>query len=345
MGESAVTEKCDTGLIWELRLALWLPRPPLFGAILFVVCFIALYVSFQWIFDLRVERRPIGYGLTIGYTLMLASHLAAKAFDRQHFEQEAPLSDRRETEASALHLPLDKIRRSRLAGAASVLAFVAIIEATLIVNGQQPVASWFRLHNSSATMVLALLMGWFFGRFVYLSLCFFSLAATISKLPIPNKSDVDLLNLDNIYAIGRSGLPNALIWLVGVAIAILFVPGFSNANLWINGPIFAISLGVGLVALLRPALYVRNLILTVKREELARLKPLLPQARDDALTGDESKHGRLTDLLAYKDRIESTSDWPFDASTLFRFVLYVSIPVFSMVAGALVDRVVSIALD
>jgi hypothetical protein len=45
------------------------------------------------------------------------------------------------------------------------------------------------------------------------------------------------------------------------------------------------------------------------------------QARDDAVTGDGSTQGRLTDLLAYKTQVESTPEWPFDSSTLLRFGL------------------------
>ncbi len=87
------------------------------------------------------------------------------------------------------------------------------------------------------------------------------------------------------------------------------------------------------------------MIRAVKREERARLEPLLRQARDDALTGDASTQGRLTDLLAYKTQIESTPEWPFDSSTLLRFALYLLIPVGSMVGGALVERIVDMVLD
>jgi len=76
-----------------------------------------------------------------------------------------------------------------------------------------------------------------------------------------------------------------------------------------------------------------------------RLEPLLRQARDDALTSDVSTQGRLNDLLAYKIQVESTPEWSFDSSTLLRFGLYLLIPVASMVGGALVERVVDMALD
>ncbi len=53
----------------------------------------------------------------------------------------------------------------------------------------------------------------------------------------------------------------------------------------------------------------------------------------------------MTDLLAYKTQVESTPEWPFDSSTLFRFGLYLFIPIASMVGGALVERVVDMVLD
>ena len=81
-------------------------------------------------------------------------------------------------------------------------------------------------------------------------------------------------------------------------------------GLWGTLPVFAIGLGLGLVVLLRPAREVRSLIRAVKQQELARLEPLLRQARDDALTGDGSTQGRLADLMTYQARIESTSECP-----------------------------------
>ena len=67
-------------------------------------------------------------------------------------------------------------------------------------------------------------------------------------------------------------------------------------------------------------------------------------AREDALKEGASTPGRLADLLAYETRVESTPEWPFDSSTLWRFGLYLLIPVASMVAGAVVDRIVDMML-
>ncbi len=68
-------------------------------------------------------------------------------------------------------------------------------------------------------------------------------------------------------------------------------------------------------------------------------------SRDDALTGNASTQGRLTDLVTYKTQVESTREWFFDSSTLWRFGLYLLIPVASMVGGALVERLVAMVLD
>ena len=334
-----MTEEGNTGLTWERRLALWLPRPLLFGAFLIVVCLNAAYLSFQWVFDLRFDRIAILLTLLIAFILMVVRYTAlGNSLDRQRYGLEAPLSDRHETEVRALHLPRDKIRRSRLGGAAGVLAFVGLTEVIIFINGDPLVVPWIQLHDRSVTMALVMLMGWFLGRGIY-----FEFSSTAQR-PRLQRSDIDLLNLEDHYAFGRSGLRAALACLVGMSIGGLFFLD-TALGLWGALTFFAIGVGFGLGVLLRPAREVRSLIQAVKREELARVEPMLRQARDDVLTGEVSTQGRLTDLLAYQDRVESTPEWPFDSSTLLRFGLYLLIPVGLMVGGALVERVVDLLLD
>jgi hypothetical protein len=184
-----------------------------------------------------------------------------------------------------------------------------------------------------------LLLGWFAGRIGYF------LSTGIWNSSAPERENVDLLNLENIYVIGRSGLAGALVWFIMIAIAGLLIVPTVDSGLWLVISLFAISLGGGLTFLIAPARRIRSLIWEVKHEELMRLEPLLRQARDDALASEVSSQGRLGDLLAYKTRIESTPEWPFDSSTLFRFGLYLFIPVGSMVGGALVERIVDFMLD
>ena len=323
-----MTEEGNTGLIWEHRLALWLPRPLIFGAFLIAVCLGTAYVSFQWFFGLRVEQGAFGIGLFLVFGLMVPAYFFGP-FDRQQYE----------TEVRTFYIPRNIIRISRFTGAVGVLTFVGLWELILVSQGQELLNPWIRFHEGSATTVLFLLLGWLGGRNLYVG------SAGIWDRPGPQRSDIDLLNLEAIYANGRSGLRGSLVFFIVIAIAGLLVLPEVGAGLWVIGPLFAFNLGIGLVILFAPAREIRSLIRDVKREELARLEPLLRQSRDDALAGDASTQGRLTDLLAYKTLVESTREWPFDSSTLLRFGLYLFIPVASMVGGALVERVVDMALD
>jgi len=323
-----VTEESNTGLTWEHRLALWLPRPLLFGAFLIAVFLAVVYLSFQWFFELRVERGAFGIGSFLVIVLITPAYFFGP-FDRQNYE----------AEVQTFCIPRNDIRISRFAGVAGVLTFVGLWELLLISQGHTAVSPWIQLHDGTSATALFLLLGWISGRFGYF------IYAGIWHKPGPQKSDIDLLNLEKIYAFGRSGLHGALVWFITLAIAsFLILPELGTA-LWVALPIFAMHIGGGLLFLLAPAREVRSLIRDVKREELMRLEPLLRQARDDTLTGDVSTQGRLTDLLSYKSQIESTPEWPFDSSTLLRFGLYLLIPVASMVGGALVERAVDMVLD
>jgi len=277
-------------------------------------------------------------GLLITWTLMWPRYFVAPV-DPQRKGREVPLSDRHETGVGALRMPRDAIRRSRFAGAAGVLAFFGMLELILLFRGLDLVTPWIRLNYASATLAVTLLSGWMAFRLGYFAF------AGCWDTPGPQKSDIDLLNLESIYAFGRSGLRGTLVYFMVLAIGgLLILPGLGS-GVWAALPLFAASVGIGVLTLLLPAREVRSLIQAVKREELVRLEPLLRQARDDALTGDGSTQGRLTDLLTYKTQVESTPEWPFDSSTLWRFGLYLLIPVGSMVGGALVERAVDMVLD
>ena len=128
----------------------------------------------------------------IAYCLMVPRYIAlGDALDRQQYGLEVPLSDRHETEVRALHLPRDKIRRSRLAGAAGVLAFAGVMEVILVVDGAEFGVAWILVHDESVMMALVVLLGWFVGRNIYFAFM------SNSHLPRPKRSEIDLLNLEN----------------------------------------------------------------------------------------------------------------------------------------------------
>jgi hypothetical protein len=323
-----VSKVINTGQTWEHRLALRLPGPLFIGAFLIAMFLIAAYLSFQWFFGFGIE--PSAFGLVV---LLVAALIAPAYFF-------GPYNHLHETEFRKFFIARNVIRTSRFAGAAGVLVFIGLWELIQVSQGRDFLSLWTHLHAGSSITAMFLWLGWLIGRIGYFS------SAGIWDRPGPQRSDIDLLKLENIYVIGRSGLEGALVWFIVIAITGLLILPEVGTGLWVVLSILAVTVGGGLMFLFIPAKKIRNLIRDVKHEELARLEPLLRQARDDTLTHDSSSvAGRLGDLLAYKTQVESTQEWPFDSSTLFRFGLYLLIPIGSMVGGALVERVVDLVLD
>jgi hypothetical protein len=323
-----MTNEENMGLVWEHRLALRLPRPLIFAASIIAVCLSAAYISFQWFFGFRIDASAFGMVVFLVVVLITPAYFFGP-YDHKQYEKEV----------RTFYIALAVIRNSRFAGAVGILVSIGLWELIQVSQGENSIDTWMQLHGGSAVSAMFLLLGWIGGRGSYF------LSAGIWNKPGPQPSDIDLLNLENIYVIGRSGLKGALVWFIVIAIAgFLILPDMGSA-LWVVLLLFAINIGGGFMFLLAPARQIRNLIREAKSEELARLEPLLRQARDDTLTRAPPSHGHLSDLLAYKTQIESTQEWSFDSLTLLRFSFYLLIPVGSMVGGALVERFVDLVLD
>ena len=58
-----------------------------------------------------------------------------------------------------------------------------------------------------------------------------------------------------------------------------------------------------------------------------------------------SQPGRVADLVAHEGRIQAVREWPFDAPSLMRFSLYLGVGAGSWLGAALVERLLSAALD
>jgi hypothetical protein len=156
---------------------------------------------------------------------------------------------------------------------------------------------------------------------------------------------VDLLDLAPLRAFGRSGLRSVSLWMLGSALAALFLllPFSSHPALFILVLIFAVAV----VALLLPALGVHRRLAERKQRELERARDAI-RAESEALLAAPAapgrSPGRLADLLAWEARLDGASTWPFDASTLLRFALYVSLGLGSWLGGAAVERILDLAL-
>ena len=206
--------------------------------------------------------------VAIAFFVMVPSYSASRdALDRQLYGLKTHSSDPQASELQTLQFPREQIRRSRLAGAAGVLMIFTLNEVAALLEGANLIEMFMRIHAGTAILPLSLLAGWVIGRAFYFS------RAARRDLPLPDRSELDLLHLDNLYAIGRTGLRHALVPLFAIAIGGLILLD-TEFGLWGAIPLFATGLGVGLVQSMRPARQVR------------------------ALTGDASMQGRLTDLMA-----------------------------------------------
>lgn len=92
----------------------------------------------------------------------------------------------------------------------------------------------------------------------------------------------------------------------------------------------------------------RERLAELKREEVLRLEAALAghrEALDECLLASEADALRGVALLQYLDRVESASEWPIPARLVRRFLFILLIPSLSWVGGALVERLISYALD
>jgi hypothetical protein len=315
-------------LTWEHRLLLLLPRSIFAGAFILAVCLSAAYVGFQSFFGFRVELSAFGMGIFLLAVLMAPTYF----FDIKNQPQD-------QTSALLFEIDSDVIRASRLSGAIGVLASAGLWEIIQFSQGKVFLSAWNQFYGGSSITVMFLWLGWLSGRTNY-----FWFAGIWDK-PGPEVSSIDLLNLENLYIDGRGGLKGSFIWFVVIAVAGALILPDVGSGLWIVLLIFAINVAGGLMFLLTPARKTRNLIRQAKKQALNRLEPLLREARDRTLTNSTDTQGRLSDLLAYKNQIVSTNEWPFDSSTILRFCLYLLIPIASMVGGALVERLIESLLS
>ena len=157
---------------------------------------------------------------------------------------------------------------------------------------------------------------------------------------------VDLFEINSLAPMMRVAMRRSFIWIVGATLGSLFFlsKGIDRTAL---EPLF---IGICLVALsvLAPALFhIHRAIVSAKAAELADVRAAIRRERDAALGHDDrgtQANARLPGLIALERRIEQVREWPVDFGMVSRFALYLGIPLFSWVGGALVEKVVDVFL-
>jgi hypothetical protein len=96
-------------------------------------------------------------------------------------------------------------------------------------------------------------------------------------------------------------------------------------------------------ALYMPLSGARLGIRAAKQTELDRIAAELGQHA--GVLGEVDGPDRVVLLMAYRERIEAVSEWPFGVGTAPRALLYVALPLLSWIAAALVERSLDVVFE
>lgn len=180
------------------------------------------------------------------------------------------------------------------------------------------------------------------GRFAYSGI---SLQARLDER-ITRKIRIDLLDLRPLAPYARRGLRSAMYWLLGSSIASLLFLRFGF--LWAHLFILIGTISVGIFAMLQSLKGVHARLEEEKRNELAALRAAIRGARGQILgdgNGAADAAVRLPGLLALEARTDGVNTWPFDISTFLRFSALGLLAVGSWLGGAIIERLLGLAVD
>lgn len=159
--------------------------------------------------------------------------------------------------------------------------------------------------------------------------------------------EVDLLDQSNLLVFARKGLRSVVVWvLVSSAFSMFWVlDSAGQAN--IAFPIGVLVLVT--VALVAPTRGIHLSIVSAKATELARVTEAIRSERATALAPTRAdapvEDARLGNLVQYYAFVKSIREWPFDLSIVARSLLLIVLGAGSWIGGAVVERLLGLALD
>lgn len=149
---------------------------------------------------------------------------------------------------------------------------------------------------------------------------------------------VDLLDISRLSPIARRGQQSVLIWALYLSLFSLFWLGDTAARS--NASLLVMVLGLAMSAYFLPLIAIRRNIRATKHAELERLRAEIRVERDITArhTDAADQTPRLANLVTYYQLIDSTREWPIDATNLVRLALYLILGLGSWLGGAIVER-------
>lgn len=159
--------------------------------------------------------------------------------------------------------------------------------------------------------------------------------------------EVDLLDLSRLLVFARKGLRSIVVWVLASSAFSMFWVLDSAGQMNIVVPVLILALAT--MALVAPTLGVHHSISRAKASELAIVTDAIRAERGRTLAprvGDATaEDARLGNLIQYQTFVKSVREWPFDLSIVARSVLLVVLGAGSWLGGAIVERLLTAALE
>lgn len=337
LGPAAATSRTLIVPAWNRLLDSLGLRASLAGVVLALVLIALLVLREVWL-----DRLPLALAdpsriyvaiveaMVIGY--LVAARVATARAARATLDSLAHALDGTPGALARVRNRIGQYPRLRFLVAGCGGAIVAVLIPRLLHDDSaHPMLTGEWLPELTLRRTLAPVLGWLFGTYLLVSV---REAARVSHLATHLRS-LDLFDRSSLAPFGRFGLQMAFRAVGLVSLSALFV---AERDL---GPVMLVLVLLAAVAaaagLVLPVRGLRARIAEEKRRELACCREALRRARDAALVEQKSaitQHGRLSDVVAYKQLVESIDEWPIDTPTVLRASAYVGLPVLSWASGS-----------
>ena len=309
----------------------------LLGAFYFAV-FVAPRISAAWpaYQDQGVLLSTSVFALIIGYAT------AALAYARRGHEttlrELRPALGCNDAELSALRREVLRFHMAGLRRIGLIAAISAILVSYFTTSMARrlghPALLWMLWQNA--------LVSWLLARTIAHDLR----VSHVFSHAAQRHAEIELFDLTPLAPLAGRGLQSALLIVLALSLSSLVLAGPDVSPLAPVG--LTATLLLAAFALVRPSLGMRPPVRAAKREELARLSGEIRAVRAQRAPAEGPEwreiESRLATLLALKQHVAATREWPFDLGTLGRFLLYAAIGVGSWLGGAAVERLLDLLL-
>lgn len=193
---------------------------------------------------------------------------------------------------------------------------------------------WLGLYVPLSAALMFGLLGWTIYAAVYTT----RVTMVLNRQPMR----IDIFDTEPFRPIGRQSLVSALAFIGGIVLAIIFGMSWESISDWRNWILFFLLALVPVLIFFLNMRDTHRVLAAEKNRELEAVQQNIHRACRilmERVTGNESSGtlaAEINALVAYEERVQQASTWPYDTAQLRTLFVSVIIPV-----GAAVGRAVS----